>query len=386
METHYNTIIVGGGIVGASVAYHLTQVGVDTLLIDRRDVGRATNVGAGILAPEMNTRDPESWFNFAVEAVAYYPKLVAQLDAQEAGDTGYARCGMLLVAATEDEVEPFEHAKEQILSRQARRGTPSVDDLHLVSAGEAKELFPALTDVHSALYYHNAARVDGRLMAQAMHSAANRQGLTTLEAGVERLLMSDGQVTGVVVDGEAISAGHVVIAGGAWSPAFGAQLGVHIPVEPQRGQIIHLTMPVKETWSDTAEWPIVSAFHGHYIVCWAGGRVVVGATREPDTGFAPQTTVTGIQEVLDEAMRVAPGLASAQLHEIRVGLRPYCVDGLPVLCRVPNHANVIMATGNGPTGLQLGPLCGKVAAELVMGNDVGVDIAAFDITRFGKGH
>jgi D-amino-acid dehydrogenase len=66
MTVSYDTIVVGGGIVGASAAYHLTLAGAKTLLIDRRDVGRATDAGAGILAPEMNRRDPDAWFEFAV--------------------------------------------------------------------------------------------------------------------------------------------------------------------------------------------------------------------------------------------------------------------------------------------------------------------------------
>ena len=112
-------------------------------------------------------------------------------------------------------------------------------------------------------------------------------------------------VRGVRSGGERIACGHVVIAAGAWSRALGGRLGIEIPVEPQRGQIVHLGL----AGVDTGAWPIVLAFRGHYIVPWTDGRVVVGATRETGSGFAPHTTAAGVVEVLTEALRVAPGLA-----------------------------------------------------------------------------
>ena len=75
----YDVIVVGGGIVGMSTAYHLVCAGANTLLIDREDRGRATDAGAGILSPETNSRDPDAWFDFAVAAVGYYPTLMQRL-------------------------------------------------------------------------------------------------------------------------------------------------------------------------------------------------------------------------------------------------------------------------------------------------------------------
>lgn len=378
MAAGYDVIIVGGGIVGASAAYHLVKDGVKTLLLDRRDSGRATDAGAGILAPEMNRRDPEPWFDFAVDAVGYYPALTAALAEEEAGDTSYAQCGMLLVAATEDEIAPFEEAQAHILARAARRGTPSDAELHTVSSGEARELFPALSEVHGALYYQGGARVDGRKMGQALLTAAQRRGLTVREESVTGLLVDGGRVRGVQVGDTAIEGGKTIIAGGAWSAAFGDQLGVTIPVEPQRGQIAHLELPA----TCTGNWPIIGAFRGHYIVPWDGGRIAVGATRETGSGFKPDTSAAGVREVLDEALRVASGLAAARLLEVRVGLRPLPPDGLPVMGTVPGADDVLLATGHGPTGLQLGPYSGKVVADMAQGAAAPALVESFSVTRF----
>jgi D-amino-acid dehydrogenase len=377
----YDAIVIGGGVVGMSTAYHLVCAGAQTLLIDREDPGRATDAGAGILSPETNSRDPDAWFNFAVEAVGYYPTLIQHLQADQGGDTGYAQCGQLVVAVSEDEHEPFERAQRLITARQERRGLPSAAELHSVSASEARELFPLLAPVYGALYYRRAARVDGRLLNWALRRAAEHRGLSMKRASVERLMIHNKTATAVVTDGETLSTAHMVIAGGAWSQAFGAQLGVEIPLAPQRGQIIHLDLP----GADTTAWPMISAFRGHYMVPWPDHRVVVGATRENGTGFHPSTTAAGVHEVLSEALRVAPGLARAEMRDIRVGLRPLTADTMPVLGPVPGIHNVFLATGHGPTGLTLGPYSGKVVADMLLGKDLTVDISAFYVTRFAAG-
>jgi D-amino-acid dehydrogenase len=139
------------------------------------------------------------------------------------------------------------------------------------------------------------------------------------------------------------------------------------------------------TGEQTAEWPVVGAFHGHYLVAWPDGRVAAGATRETGSGFAVQTTAAGIREVLDEALRVAPGLAQAKLLEVRVGMRPYTRDRMPVLGQVPGVEGVLLATGHGSTGLQLGPWSGKLVAEMALGQtpQTQVDLSPFSVARFG---
>jgi D-amino-acid dehydrogenase len=376
----YDAIVIGGGIVGMSIAYHLVGAGANTLLIDRADIGRATDAGAGILSPETNSRDPDSWFNFAVAAVEYYPTLIHHLQAEQEHDTGYARCGALTVAVSEDERKPFERAQRLIFARQERRSRPHPDELYTVSGSEAQQLFPALASVYGAIYYRGAARVDGRLFNRALQAAARHRGLTIKQASVDQLVIQNHAVTGVSSAGETISAGKTVIAGGAWSAAFGVQLGIDIPVTPQRGQIIHLGLP----GTDTSGWPIISAFRGHYMVPWPDSRVAVGATRETGSGFHPHTTAAGLHEVLGEALRVAPGLAQAEIRDIRVGLRPLTQDTMPVLGTVPGVRDIFVATGHGPTGLTLGPYSGKVVAEMMLGETPTTDITAFQVSRFAS--
>ena len=377
--TTFDAAVVGGGLLGMATAYHLVSAGARTVLVDREDVGRATDAGAGILSPETNSRDPEAWYRLAMDAVEYYPALVDRLRAEQGGDPGYSRCGKLVVAVSDDEVEAFAHARRTIFERQARRGAPAREDLREISAAEARELFPPLAPPRGAIYSRGAARVDGRLLNRALRAAAEARGLVIRHGSAESLILESGAVKGVIVGGTPVAAGAVVIAGGAWSDAFGRQLGVRLPVAPQRGQIIHLGL----RGLDTSRWPMVNAFHHHYLVAWPDSRVVAGATRETGSGFEPHTTAAGVREVLDEALRVAPGLAGAELREIRVGLRPYSDDTLPVLGDVPGVGGVYLNTGHGPTGLTLGALSGKLVAEQMLGKRPATDLAEFSVARFG---
>lgn len=374
----YDAIVIGGGIVGASAAYHLVRLGVRTLLVDRYDAGRATDAGAGILSAEAYSGDSQTWYDFALQAAAYYPHLVEEIEPFAERDVGFARCAKLTVAIDEDEVAGFEKTRQHVLERQRRGQQPPASKLYEITPSEVRRRYPFLPGVQGALYFADSARVDGRQLTEALTKGALAHGLTRKEAGVDELLLRRDRVAGVIIEGERIEAANVVIAGGAWSSAFAPQLGLCIPVEPQRGQLVHLRL----TGADTRGWPIIEGFRGHYIVPFNDGRIVAGATRETGGGFDSETTTAGLREVLDEAFRVAPVLAQAEILEVRAGLRPLSVDRMPILGAVHGVAGVFLATGHGSTGLQLGPYSGKVVAELLRGEAPTADIRAFSVTRF----
>jgi D-amino-acid dehydrogenase len=340
------------------------RAGVKTLLVDRADPGRATDAGAGILSTATNTEDPDPTERFEACAAAYYPVLVEHLRGDGASDPGYGVCGALTVAVDDDEVAHFDQVRTGLRRWRAAKDHGFAE----IGPDDAKALFPALAQVKGAIHCGRGARVDGRLLAAALLRAAGQRGLAVRHAAVEEVLVKNGAVVGIRSAGERIACGHAVIAAGAWSKELGRRLDVDVPVEPQRGQIIHLALPAV----DTSAWPIVLAFRGHYMVPWDGGRVAVGATRETGSGFRPHATAAGVAQVLAEALRVAPGLAEATIREIRVGLRPASRDGLPILGPVRGLANLLLATGHGSIGLQLGPYSGKVVAGIIAGRRDGI--------------
>ena len=155
----HDAIVIGGGVLGAATAWHLVHARARVLLLDRGDEGRATSAGAGIVSPATYRGDSDVWYRFSRASYRHLSTLVPQLEAEGIG-TGFARCGLLLVAVSEDEFGPFEAASQRILSRPDE-GSP----VRPVDTAEAREMFPPLAESARALHNPDAARIDGRLLA-----------------------------------------------------------------------------------------------------------------------------------------------------------------------------------------------------------------------------
>jgi D-amino-acid dehydrogenase len=374
--------VVGGGLVGSALAYELVTRGADTVLIDRGDPGRATDAGAGILSPETHQDPDPDTFTLGMAAAHHYPELVGRLAADGEDDPGFAVTGSMLVAERPGDDETMERAAQLI----ARR-TPGL--VEPISPDEALRHFPPLGRVRRALYSPAGRRVDGRVLTAALRRAAVARGLRVLDAGVTSVLLDPARsvTTGVATTEGPISAGAVAVCGGAWSPSLAEALGVHLPVQPLKGQIVHLSLPD----TDSRAWSIVQPVLGFYLVPWPDGRVACGGTMEADAGFDARPTAEGLHQLLREGLRTAPGLGPATVVETRVGLRPSTPDGHPVVGRLPGWGNAYVATGHGAEGLLLGPYSARVLADRILGADPSEGSAAplslerWSSQRFGAG-
>jgi D-amino-acid dehydrogenase len=366
-------VVVGAGIAGASAAFHLTRRGAEVDLIDSDAPGRATLAGAGIVCPWLSeSRDPR-YEALAFAAVRYYPELVANLAA--AGETGidYAVVGGLVVASARQQLEAVAGRLQSYLDR----GVTEVGQIRLLDAGGPKELFPYLDPALAGLYLSGAIRVSGESLRMGLLNAAVKAGARQWfgTAALER-----SRRTGVCVrvHNELLRADVVIVAAGAWSAELCRPLAVDLEVEPQRGQILHL----KVEDASTASWPlIVPVLTEYYLLGFSEGRIVVGATRESGSGFDFRNTAGGVAEVLQEGLRIAPGLRTATLKEIRVGFRPMTRDGLPLLGQPGSRPGLVIATGLGRYGLTVGPYVGRLAAQLATGETPELDLACFEPER-----
>jgi D-amino-acid dehydrogenase len=177
---------------------------------------------------------------------------------------------------------------ERLLRERQTAGLATIGDVARLDSAEARALFAALGSVEGAIHASGAARVDGRLLRDALRRAAERHGARVLVGSVALPAAGDGGVY-VTLDGQAVEAGAVILAGGAWSRALAESLGVQLPVYPQRGQILHLTLP----GADTSRWPVVLCFHSHYLLTFPPNRVVAGAPREDAAGLDARLTAGG---------------------------------------------------------------------------------------------
>ncbi len=369
--------VIGGGIVGASVAYRLARQGARVCVIDRQDVGQATAAGAGILPPLDHFSGVRAMLPLVREARRYYPELMAALAEDGETETGYAVVGSLQVATSASEAEQLEELRGECEQRRAE-GFLHIGELTLLDGVQARRHFPLLSgQVLRALHASGAARVDGRRLLSALRRALERHGARWTEASAEPELAA-GRVVGVRTPAGVWPADAVVIAGGVWSGTAAARLDLPVPLRPQRGQLVHLEL----TGTDTSLWPIVLGFGTHYLLSFAPNRIVVGATREDTAGYAALETAGGLHCVLGQAFQLAPGLARAHMLEARVGLRPVSADGLPILGRSPKHPNLYVAAGHAGYGLEVGPYSGAAVADLISGQPVPVDLGPFAPARF----
>jgi D-amino-acid dehydrogenase len=390
-----DVIVVGGGIVGAAVAYHLARDGAQTVVVDDARAGHATRAGAGIVCPVTATVGDERLVELAFAAAAHYPTLAGWL-AEEAppprdatqplggDDNGFALVGMLSLSLGGDGPGLVD-ATAAWADRAAATtpdGTPypSMTGYCRLTPGEVRSRCPIVSEAAGpGIFLKWGGRVDGDSFRHSLLRAAKGRGVEVRPARVQNI---EGHSNGasVIVDGSPIEAGWVVVCAGAWTNRV---LPDGPAVYATRGEITH----VVGEGLDTAGWPLVEfEGTGPYLVPWTDGRFAVGATVEPTNDFDARPTLRGLRWALDALDRATGEKASGRsgalkFVECRVGFRPVTLDGLPVIGPVPGTPRVLVATGHGANGLSWGPFTGRVVADQVAGRPPAIDLAPFSPAR-----
>lgn len=364
-------VVIGAGVVGACAAYYLSEKeNHEVILIDEAFDGKATLAGAGIICPWISRVDDPDWFAISSRGAQYYPELIQSLEELGETNTGYGQTGAL---ATSTDINVIHELKERV--EKKKEEFPIIGEIKVLEAPQAKTYFPPLSENLHALYISGSARLDGRLLAESLVRAVKKNKGRVIEG--KAALKKEGSKVVVSIKEEDIKADQVIVAAGSWTNELLEPAGVSIHQEPQRGQIVHLSVD-----EDTSKWPVVLPQESsHYIVSFDDNRIAFGATREDGSGFDYRITAGGVQEVLNEGLHVAPGLANNNLKEIRIGFRPMSPDIKPLLGKVPELDNVIIATGLGASGLTMGPYVGSLAAKIALGEEIEVDLIAFNPMR-----
>lgn len=365
-------VVLGAGIVGASAAYHLALKGAEVIVVDKGHQGQATAAGAGIVCPWLSRVEDPDWYTMAKASAIYYPTLVSQLEEEGEAHLGYDLVGGLSISKNPEELKRIQ---ERVLQR--KQSTPEVGEVSYLEPGEPQKLFPPLDPSYGAIHVTGAARVDGRLLRQALLNAAQKHGTVYIQDEAQ-LVTDKEKVTGIKTKDRTIHADRVIVSTGAWTPSLLEPLGISLPVEPQRGQIVHIQSPNEET----SRWPVILPESSYYLLAFPDHRVVIGATRETGSGFDYRLTAGGVHAVLSEGLSIAPGLADWTIREIRIGFRPMAPNHLPLLGAVPPYSGLIIATGLGASGLTMGPYFGKLAAELTLNEALDMDVRPYSPEPF----
>ncbi|MCG7342970.1 FAD-binding oxidoreductase [Sporosarcina sp. ACRSL] len=365
-------IIIGGGILGASTAYHLAKGGAKVMLVDRKDAGQATDAAAGIICPWLSQRRNKAWYALAKEGASYYPELIKQLENDGESQTGYRKVGAISLHTELDKLE-----KMQARALERKKEAPEIGQVKLIDEIGTADLFPPLSEGFSSVHVEGGARVDGRALREALLSASKKLG-AIIRQGSAKLSIEEGKVNGVYIGEEYIKASKLIVTAGAWAGELLRPLNLNIEVTGQKAQIVHLHLNGQH---DTSEWPVIMPPTDQYILPATDGKIIIGATHEDDAGFKMEPTAGGIYEVLDKALTIAPGLAEASFEEVRVGFRPFTPGFLPVIGEVPGHPELLFANGLGASGLTVGPYLGKQLANIALGNTVDIDLTLYEVDK-----
>lgn len=356
--------VVGGGIIGESVAWALARRGAAVTVFDPDPLRGAGRVAAGMLAPVTEAAFGEDDLLAAnLAAATAWPAFVAEVEADADRDLGHVACGALTVAADADELAivdrhgAFLHGlgleAERLSSRDARRREPA--------------LAPS---TRGAWWVPGDAQVDPRRVLDALRIANDRHGV----AAVRRLVTAVTATTVVTPGAPGCEDGResfdaVVVAAG-W--ASGRLLG--LPVRPVKGQILR----VRDTGRSVVPRHLIRGVEV-YVVPRAD-EIVIGATTE-DRGDDTTVTAGAVRHLLEEANRLLPGLDEAELIETAAGLRPGTPDSAPILDTVDG---VVVATGHYRNGILQAPWTAAAVADAVLGDGWPAATAPFRATRFAR--
>jgi glycine oxidase len=364
-------VVVGAGVIGCAIARTAALGGLKVVVVERGTPGaEASSAAAGMLSPLAEARRPDPFLDLLLSARERYPGLAASLREETGVDVGYSGAGTLYLSLrAEDDAELEERfAWQSALGLQVER----------LTAGEARALEPRVNPaVRMALRFPGDHQVDNRELAAALWTSAARAGARFhLAAEAVAVLRDGGRAHGVELrDGLRITAGAVVIAGGAWAGQLEG-LPRPLPVVPVHGQLLALE-PVPGFFRHVVDSPRC------YLVPRAGGRVIAGATLE-HLGFRKTVTPWGLRLLLEGAVEIAPALEHAPFGEAWAGLRPGTPDGRPILGRDPDVPNLLYATGHYRNGILLAPLTAEAVGALLLGVEPAVDIAPYAIGRFAR--
>ncbi|MGD0765290.1 MAG: glycine oxidase ThiO [Dehalococcoidia bacterium] len=369
MTSHQSpdVIVVGGGVIGCSIAYHLAREGVTVAVLDRGEIGgEASSAAAGMLAPlaEMERAGPLQ--DLGLASLRLFPELAAALQRDAGVDIEHLASGILRVVLTEDE--------EAYLRGLA--SDPAAElELHWLAPNELRDLEPALSPaVRGALYSPEEQQVNADRLVQALARAASAFGAALLpQRPVTRLLTRNGRIEGIRTPTGDLFAGHVVLAAGPWTATLAAPIGVNVPVFPVRGQM--MAFP-----SRSALRHVVWASAG-YLVPKANGLVFAGATVEK-VGFRRNTTTAGLAGLKRMASSLVPRLAAIDAADSWAGLRPGSPDGLPILGPLPGWERLSVASGHYRNGILLAPITGQLIARSIIDGSSNEALSPFSAARF----
>ena len=376
----YDVIIVGGGLIGGSIAFELASEKLRVVVLDRQEPGReASWAAAGMLAPGPDSSDATALVPLGVESLRLYPAFIAAIEEASGQSVDFTPTGTFEVFRGPQ----AEIARNKMVAEFHHLGLAAA----AMSAEEARRQEPSLgANAGPVAWLPDEATVDPRLLVEAVLGAAQRRDAEIRShCPVDALLYEGNACTGVVAAGQKIYAKEIIIAAGSFCgtiadasshPAHSQhqpQMSHYAPVHPVRGQMLALR-------SATVQLERVLRSQHGYLVPRPDGRIIAGSTLE-NSGFVKQVTPQGVRQILDAALDLAPALADAKIVEEWSGLRPGTPDLLPIIGPT-DIAGLWLATGHYRNGILLAPATARIMRHWIVTGKPDFKAESFSPLRF----
>ena len=369
MQNTTDVAIIGGGVMGCSIAYYLSLMGVKSTVFEQMRFGwGASSATAGLVAPvRYIPRSSEATFQLGLQSLDMFPTLASEL-VEEGIDPEFRQSGYLTVAMDERHADIV----KEDLAWQGELGL----GMRWMEASEIIEREPEIhPDVVGGVYSPKEGQVRGQRLVDALVHASRRRGAAFYEGLDVIALVTDGQrVTGVRTANATVNAGHTVLAAGPWSGIDGRWLrGVKLPIRPVKGQRLLLRK------TDFLPRCPVNNLLGT-VIPQMDGNVLVGATRE-EGEFDQEITANAFTHNLANAASIFPCLGNARFVEAHAGVRPGSPDDAPIMGPIPGWDSLSIATGHDWMGIMLSAATGLRMADYITEGDSG-PLRPFSISRF----
>ena len=375
----YDVVIVGGGIIGGSIAFELARRNLRVAVLDRQELMQeASWAAAGMLSPAPDSPAAIPLVPLGRASLALYPGFIDAVEETSEIRTGYHAGGALEVLCHGD----AERELSTLVALHHGLGL-ACEPLPLE---EAQEMEPALgRDARAAAFLPDEASVNPRALTAALLTASKVTG-AELRPGVDVISLIGNNIgdnmrcAGVKTSGsETISAGHVVLAAGCWTSQL-SEAAPYAPTRPVRGQMVGLR---------NTGVPICRVLRSErgYIVprdLSTPQRLVAGSTIE-NVGYQKAVTSGGLEQILGAVNELAPSLAAAEILETWSGLRPGTPDQLPILGPT-DREGLLIATGHYRNGILLAPITAKLIADWITEGRTLLNCEDFSPLRFLRGN
>jgi glycine oxidase len=371
----YDVVIVGGGIIGGSIAFELTRRNLRVAVLDRQELMQeASWAAAGMLSPAPDSPAAIPLVPLSRASLALYPHFVAAVEEDSEIRTGYRTGGALEVLCHGD----AERELSTLVALHHGLGL-ACEPLQLE---EAREMEPALgRDVRAAAFLPDEASVNPRSLTAALLAASSEAGAALRPAvDVVSLVRNNKRCVGVkAAGGETFSAGHVVLAAGCWTSQLSGA-APYAPTRPVRGQMValqHAGEPIRQVLRSERGYNVPRDLE-------TPQKLVAGSTLE-NAGYEKAVTSGGLEQILGAVNEVAPCLAGAEILETWSGLRPGTPDQLPILGPT-DLEGLMIATGHYRNGILLAPITAKLMSEWITERRVSLNCEDFSPMRFIPGN